>query len=892
MTLRLARWLRQGWLVALAMAAMTSVSATRSDGPRLPVRDFKRFDATPGALPKTVLPIKVSAHFDVHPERDEFWGDARYALQVRRSVSSITMHARDLTVSDVTVAGRSQAPDIQVDKQAHTVTFSWAQPLRPGNHVLSLKFSGQVRQSGEGLFRTAYRARPDRKMLATDMEPIGARLLLPNFDEPSFRTVWEIAVTTDKRFTVLGNMPQVRATPVGDGSRVRTQFAPTPSMPSYLLALGIGEFDRVTDTYAGIDLNIYVQPGQREKSVRVMGWTKEILAYLHNYFDIPYTLPKLDQLAVSGKTAGAMENWGLVTYGESGLQYDPATSSADQAFWAFNTIAHELAHQWFGNLVTMAWWDDLWLNESFAQWLGFKVSQELRPAWQVEARRIYERDGAMRVDALAAAKPIVRRVERDEQAFDSFDAISYEKGNAVVHMIERDIGSVPWQRGLRTYLQRHRLGNTRADDLWKAVGAEARKPVKAFATAWTTQPGFPMLDVSSRCEGGRQWVNLKQSRFQIRPGYVPEQMWPIATRVATLGGAGREVRFASEQTRVPLGACSEHALMVDPGSHGYFRIRYDEALFGRLLPAFATLSVEDQQRLISDSWALAQAGLASPEQTLALLSGLSLQASSNVWRYAIQTYRAMFRLLQGSPHEAMVVAHARRTLGPKFNAMGWSAQAGETDADMSLRADLVSILAAAGDADVVAEAKRRFAARGSDAASMQGDVASGVLMAVGRHATKDEWQTLLAMLKDSRYTTLSWVLTNALAQPADAAVRQHAMQTMLTDEMPRGVALRVLGRMSGTAAAEREIWAFVQANQATLFAQNDLWTQRFIYPAALGSSRDVALAEEIKTAAEKDLDQAMRAETLRSVTSVQRNAWAYEAVATQLERVNQPSQPR
>jgi aminopeptidase N len=876
-------------VAAICAAGIAAVSSTlvATALAQLPANfNAARFDATPGALSKDVVPIRVESHIAADPQRVEFSGEVVHQVFVRKPTSMVELHARNLTIKNATVDGQMQPARVEVDTARTSIKLHFAQPIAVGNTKIHVAYEGKIGEKGEGLYSAPVPGSKTKKILATQMEPIGARDMLPCFDEPSFRTVWQMSVTSHNVNKVIGNMPVAKVENVSD-KLTRTTFAPTPSMSSYLLALAVGEFDQLSDRYDGVELNIYTMPGKSGEAKQAMLWTKDVLKHLHDYFGTRYPLPKLDQITVPGKR-GAMENWGLITYGEGNLLVNPATDGATQQFWSLNIIAHEIAHQWFGNLVTMAWWDDLWLNESFATWMANKLTHAIKPEWNAPLQISRERENAMAIDVLATAKPISRPVPRDAAAFDSFDAISYEKGASVLGMIEASVGEAAWRDALRTYMQRHAYGNTRATDLWASLAGPSAERVTAFAQSWTTQPGFPLIDVTMNCAAGTaqgaatQTATLAQSRYLLRAGYAAPQSWRVAALVGHPDGRDRNAVFLdTREQKITAGACGQPWL-VDLAGNGYFRVRYDDAAFNALSQHFNTLAAADQQRLITDSWALAEAGLASPLRTFALLEQLNLKTSPEVWSTGLHTYEAAFALLRGSPAFAAAQAHARKVFAPYLGHIGWSARAGEAASLSSVRGEVIGLLAKADDAAVVAKARTEFAAWRAGKAGLTGDALSGAISAVGAQARNDDVDAMVAAIASGKYPTLEYTLNAALASGRDPEVAKYAVGFALREELPRTAAQRLVNRLARNAGHNAMLWNFTKEHKATLFERNSFWGRRYVVPAALANSRDVALAKEVAAMANAELEPDARLETEKAVEGVQRMAWAFEAIAPKI----------
>ncbi|MGL5002019.1 MAG: M1 family metallopeptidase, partial [Casimicrobium sp.] len=697
--------------VSIALCANLFAQTSPRDAYRPGEKPFN-FESTPGALSKFVVPKKTAAHFNLDPYSDDFSGTVTHTVDVRKATSAIRLHADGLTIEKAIWGETPLATSI--DKNAQMLTLTAPRDIAVGEHTITLAFKGKMTANGYGLYFARYKDAngADKRMLATQMEPIGAREMLPCFDEPSFRTIWDVSITTDAKYTALSNMPVTKETMMdaATGSKRRTDFVSSPSMASYLLAVAVGEFEKTTDRFEDIELNIYTVATKHKNTRYAMDASKKVLAYFKDYFGSPYQLPKLDQIAVPGKR-GAMENWGLITYSEDLLMVDPANASYDQRFWSFNVIAHELAHQWFGNLVTMAWWDGLWLNESFAEGMAHKATAALNPDWNLASRKAGARERAMDVDALANATPIERPVERDQNSGELFDSLTYQKGHSVLNMIERYAGEREWRDGLRDYMKKHAYSNATSADLWAAITERTKangRDVQAFANAWTQQPGFPLLDASATCANGKQTLTLRQSRFSLRPGYVPQQTWNLAVLVSQPASKDKatQTTFVTLQPKqLDVGACGE-PVVVDVGGEGYYRVRYDDAMLKALNANAQKLSMADRLRLASDSWALAEAGLAEPVRTFALFDALAANDAPELWVDAIETYTRLAQLLRTGGAREALDAHARKTLAKPFAALGWNAKPKESEATKSLRGELIAALGAHGDERVLADARK------------------------------------------------------------------------------------------------------------------------------------------------------------------------------------------
>jgi aminopeptidase N len=835
------------------------------------------FDSTPGALSKDVIPLVTSVEFDLDPYATHFSGRVVHTLNVKRGTSEIKLHASGLEISNVTL-NDSTPLTVALDEKSQLATLSSGAEIPAGKHRIALNFKGKLKASDYGLYYAQYQAvdGSSKRILVTQLEAIGAREMMPCFDEPAFRTVWEVAITSDKKYTAISNMP-VKSEKL-DGDKRRVEFQPSPSMSSYLLALAVGELEKTTDKFENVELSIYTVAGRHKDLAYAMDATKKVLAYYKDYFGSAYPLPKLDQIAVPGQR-GAMENWGLITYSEGLLSLDPATASTESKFYSYVVIAHEIAHQWFGNLVTMGWWDGLWLNESFAEWMSNKATAALNPDWSVARRLGDARGEAMNVDALVASKPIERSVANDREADSLFDGITYQKGHAVLSMIERYAGEEKWRDGLRDYFAKHAYNNTTSADLWAAIGNRAGGNVQAFATSWTQQAGFPLVNAELRCNAGKQTLRLSQSRFSLKSGYVPTQQWNVALLVSniTKNEAAESVFLSSVAQTIDAGSCGD-AIVVDAGASGYFRVRYDDAAKKALAQQMTKLSTADRVRMLSDAWALAEVDAESPRVALDQIAKLDANDASEIWMKAIDIYHRAAELLRKGKEFQSLQREARTALAKPFALLGWTPKAGESDVERALRSCLIEMLAETGDTEVLARSRSTFEAFAKGDIHIDGNVLSGAMRAVGTHATRADIDTMAAMLQSGKYPAMEYVLGDAFTSASDKTVARYVLSFALSEDLPRVLTSRIVGRVARNGLHDRLAADFTKQNFEKLLARNSRFARRYVVAAPLSRSRDLALAEEVKTLATARLEEEERLETLRAVASVERNRWAYEAI--------------
>ncbi|MEI9898714.1 MAG: M1 family metallopeptidase [Chthoniobacter sp.] len=684
-------------------------------------------------MPKTVIPQRYEVRIDPDVEKAVFSGDETITLEVRQPVREIVLHANGLEISNAKLKAAQEIPlTPKLDAEQQTLTFALPEELPAGTCKLALHFTGKLTEQPRGLYIARYQSNGvSGKALATQMEAIDCRRMFPCWDEPAFRAEYVLTAVVPEKLRAISNMPVVSDQPQQDGRREVT-FAPTPKMASYLVALAIGDFEEVRDEVEGTQLAVLTTPGKREQGRYALESTKKILTFYHDYFGIQYPLPKLDQLAIPSTGAGAMENWGCIIYNDNNLLYDPATSAQSMRERVFAVIAHEVAHQWFGNLVTMAWWDNLWLNEGFASWMGTKATDRFNPEWKVWLRAAGSKEYAMRLDARATTHPIQRAVGDDSRAADGFDEITYSKGQSVLRMIESWLGEDAFRSGIRAYMQAHAYSNTTTADLWASLATASGKPVREFAAGWTEQPGFPVVTVSALPTGSQGTVQLEQARFTIHQKDPEPLRWQIPV-IYGLAGAPNRALLTLLKSETQPGALlePEAAIKANIGDVGYYRVAYDAPLARRLLKAAPMLAEADRLNALNDSWAMVQAGRTSAAECLDLVRALSDDTSPTVVQRIIDVLWTIDGLERGTPNRDGFHAWACGFLRPQFNRLGWEARDGESPLDAALRGSLISMLGAFGSEEVVSSARARFAAYLHDPASLSRRSARGGLFRRG-----------------------------------------------------------------------------------------------------------------------------------------------------------------
>ncbi|MFL6700108.1 MAG: M1 family metallopeptidase [Vitreoscilla sp.] len=739
-------------------------------------------------LPDDVVPDAYRIAITPHTAEATFDGRVEIDVQVRRRTDRIVLDSADLAIASAAIDGATAASAIALDAERQRATFSFAQPLAPGRHTLEIVYSGKINDQAAGLFRLQH-ATPQGQAtsLFTMFEDSDARRFVPSWDEPARRATFDLTVTVPAGLMAVGNMP-IASSEALPGELKRVRFPTTPRMSTYLLFFGLGDFERVHRDVAGVDVGVIVKRGDSAQAAYALDAAARILPYYNAWFGTPYPLPKLDMVAGAGGsvTFGAMENWGAIFYFERDLLVDPRLVTEEDKHRVFQIIAHEVAHQWFGDLVTMAWWDDLWLNEGFATWMEVKATLELHPEWQGWPRQAAYKQHAMDIDALRGTHPVIMRIDDVTQTEGAFDTITYGKGSQVVRTLESYMGDQAFRDGVRRYIAEHAYGNTVTDDLWRALDAHAARPVRAIARDLTLQPGVPMVvERGARCVDGHTELTLSQGQFTVGAPRVAR--WHAPVTLAVLGGGStRAVIHGPSPQRVTLAGCGP--VVINAGQSSYLRVRYSDAGLAALTQRFAELSVDDQLGLLADTQALAYAGQLPMTAWLGLLAQVPVQADPLVVGVLVNQLDDLDRLHDRLPSRPALRAFARSLLNPFLARVGWQADAGEASQIATLRGQLIEALGTFDDPAVVAEAQRRFQRWLAEPASLAGDLRKAVLQVSAIQADGATWETLHRLAQAAPSPLEKADLYELLGFARDPALAQRALVLAVSGEPPATVA--------------------------------------------------------------------------------------------------------
>lgn len=723
---------------------------------------------------------------DLVPDRDAMTFRGTVTIQGRkvgRPSQRLTFHQKGLKITKATVIKKDKKGEQPIDitrinlqksydevrLHAHTMVY-------PGEYTVTLEFHGQITRPMSGIYPSFFTHNDKEfQLLATQFESHHAREAFPCIDEPEAKATFQLTITTPAEEAVVSNTPVEREEKTKHGKQ--TTFQTTPKMSTYLLAFAYGDMGyKEAQTKDGVQIRVYATPDNVPFTQFALETAVRVLEFYNDYFGIPYPLPKLDMIALPDFAAGAMENWGCVTYREQAVLVDPKNTSLPVKQYVAMVVAHELAHQWFGNLVTMRWWTDLWLNEGFASWIEFLAVDHLYPEWQMWTQfAVDEQQRALKLDALQHTHPVEVPVHHPDEIRTIFDTISYSKGASVIHMLQHYLGADAFQGGLRHYLQQHAYGNTDTVDLWKALEEISSNPVQEFMHAWTSQPGYPLLSVVS--EDGS--LHLSQSRFYVNPKTpASKAIWPIPL----LSGSDLVPETLDKASDSYTIGDVPH-LKLNQSQSGFYRTTYNATHLEHLGEAVKKGRLEPLDRLgiLADVFEAAKAGKTPTVDALHFLEAYAAEDNNAVWDIIAGSLLSTRNVMHDEDLRDAMKPYIRKLVAAQLKRLGWQPLPKESHFDSLLRPTILGLASGAEEPSVVKESLRLF-----DNMSKPEDVAPDVRGIVYATAVRERndtatFEKLLKMHNASASSEERVNLASALTNFKDSKLMSRALKLIDTE---------------------------------------------------------------------------------------------------------------
>ncbi|MGA8660267.1 MAG: M1 family metallopeptidase [Chthoniobacterales bacterium] len=814
------------------------------------------YQATPGNLPNDVVPRNYTVHLEPDSDSLTTIGAEDVEVEVLKPTDRIILNALDTTISNASLSGNdlTQPLSAELDSARQTVTFQTREPLRTGRYRLSFRFQSRIQEQPKGLFLQHYQSNGQRRqLLATQFEPTDARRMFPCWDEPAFRATFQLTVKTARENSVVSNMPEAAEQLFGTDQKI-VVFERTPSMASYHVALVCSnDLEWLDDEAEGVKLRIVTTRGKKDFGRYAIDITKRIFHFYSDYFGIPYPLPKLDQIAVPAGFDSAMEKWGAITYNEDGLLYDPKNSSETTKQRVFSAVAHQIARQWFGDLVTMARWDDSWLNEAFASWMQDKVADYFNPDWRVRLQAVEAKERAMQADERRALQPAQQPDASGGDGNELCVETSSIKGRSLLRMIESFLGPIPFRNGIRTYLAANKYSSATTANLWEALEQSSGKPVQKLARNWVEEPGFPLIKMTVQCVQGNRVISLEQSRFAVAETEVPAVQWYIPVAVVSTEHPTDPKYAVLEKLSDSFGfpGC-DGALIGNAGGVGFFRVWYEPALLNDLQTNVNTLPESDVLTLVSDMWAMVESHRAPASSYLDLVEALRSNPSYYVWRGIITSLKLVDQLQQGQPGRETFQKYVCSLLEPQLAHLGWTEKADDDSQTKLMRSQLIGALGRFGDRTVIDEAFRRFEEFQKAPETLAPDLRPPVTQIVGRYSSETTYNQLYQLAKQSESMEEKRMYFRALQAALEPSLARRNLESAMKGDMTPPDAVEAFERVAVEAEHPDVAWDFAKRHLEELLTGPAFVRRNLLLPSiAMGFSDDQHADELVQLTREK-----------------------------------------
>ena len=767
-------------------------------------------------LPEIARPENYKLTFTPDLDNAKFEGDEVLTINVLKPTSEITLNSADIDYHEVTIksGGTTQPAKVTPQKQNEMVVLSVAKPLAAGSATIHIKYSGILNNEMRGFYLG--KDEQGRKYAATQFEATDARRAYPSFDEPDYKATFDITVVADKGMTAISNEKVASDTP-GPGDKHTVRFNTTPKMSSYLAALVVGPFEYVEGEADGIPIRVYATTGKKEMGKFALEIASDVLRYYDHYFAIKYPYAKLDLVGLPDFSAGAMENTGCITFRDVLLLIDEKQGSVDLKKTIASVIAHEMAHQWFGDLVTMKWWDDIWLNEGFATWMSSKPVESFKPEWNFNLDDVSNAGGTLNVDSLANTRPIHQAAETPAQIQELFDGIAYGKAAAVLRMLEAYLGEDTFRAGVNSYIGQHKYGNATASDFWDAQARTSHKPVDKIMPTWVQQPGAPIVNVKAECAGDSTKVTLTQQRYYYDRAKFEDpgnELWQIPLCMKGSAGGKGDVKcelLTKKEDTFTLPGCSKWVL-GNAGAAGYYRVGYQpEAVRALAADAETKLSPGERISLQNDIWASVRVGREPVGDYLAFAQGLQSDRSRAVMEDVLGRLNYIGQYLVSDTDRAGYRAWLRQLLTPAMNEVGWESKPGDTDETKALRARLFGALGYdARDPQALTEARKIADKELANPASVDRELAAGAFPLAALNGDAQFYDKVMAALKTAKSPEEYYMYFFTLPQFTDPKLLQRTLDFSISPDVRSQDALQLVTSVLANPAGQDLAWDFIQ----------------------------------------------------------------------------------
>lgn len=779
-------------------------------------------------LPEHIVPKHYSITLFPNLNEFTFSGEEEILLELKKPVKEITLHAVELEINLAelkTTSYELPATSISYDEKSENATISFGKIIPKGETKLKIKFTGILNDKMRGFYRSKYKHEGrDHHMAVTQFESTDARRAIPCFDEPAKKAIFDVKLVIPEDHTAISNTTETDIALHSPGYKIIT-FEPTPKMSTYLLAFIVGKFEFIeSQTKSKVKVRVFTTHGKKHQAKFALDTAVKVLEFYEDYFGIPYPLAVLDMIAIPDFASGAMENWGAVTYRETALLVDEEFSATANKQHIGHVIAHELAHMWFGNLVTMEWWTHLWLNEGFASYIEFLAVDKIFPDWHIWTQFVsLNHSDALSLDGLKNTHPIEVEVHHPSEIGQIFDAISYEKGSSIIRMLATYLGGKVFQKGLQEYLKKHKYSNAKTIDLWNALEKVSGKPVKKIMENWTGKPGYPLVSVSEN----NNKLKLTQARFFSSPLSAKEikdkTLWQIPLD---------SFLFSKRSAVIPR---PKEFIKFNRGETSFIRVQYPSSLLKLLEEQIKKkmLPAEDRFGLIRDTFALAQSGHCSTADALRLALAIKNEDEFIVWAEIASNLSAIDNLIFKEDFYEEYKAFCRKIFEPIVNKVGWDKKPGESHTQTLLRSIVLHKLGVYGDANIVQGAKELFDKLITGKIKLDSDLKSVVYNLVAGNGGEKEYLLLKDLYLKTSFQEEKDRIFRAMCSSKNVNLLKQSLDMAFSDQMRAQDRFKAISFVWANHAGHDLAWEYVKKNWEQItktFSGGHLYA-RFIKPA-------------------------------------------------------------
>tara|TARA_Y100000590_G_scaffold396873_1_gene477959 strand:- start:29596 stop:32163 length:2568 start_codon:yes stop_codon:yes gene_type:complete len=766
-------------------------------------------------------------HYDLFLKPDitnaVFSGEVKIHLTSLQDFQNIELDAAEIDVITASIQQNNRVFPLEftLDEKNESITFHCEEKIHKGESNLNIKFSGILNDRLRGFYISKYTDENgvENKLASTQFEPTDARRAFPCFDEPSQKATFSVSVTINTNHRAISNMPEEKEQNNNDGTKT-VWFTKTPIMSTYVLALVVGQINCIEKTSDnGTLVRVWSTEGLENNGQYALDVAIKILQYLEDYFGIKYPLPKLDHVAIPDFAAGAMENWGCITYREPALLFDSSNSSSSTRQLVAEIIAHEMAHMWFGDLVTMHWWNDLWLNESFASWMGDKTIDSIYPEWQKWTQFLAADTGhALRLDGLLNSHPIEQEVQNPNEIGQLFDAISYSKGASIIRMLENFLGEDTFRKGINSYLNKFQYKNASTKDLWESLQIESGEPVKEIMEAWIKTPGYPYIDIEiDRIKDANQ-ISLSQKRFSYNKNIKDTSdkvKWPIP--IDTIDGNGKTSSFllSADSQKFTVPRINENTwFKINVGQTGFYRVRYPEKYLSVLNKGVKQkhLGPADRLGLISDSFAMVQAMLAPASNFLNQCSAYTSETSQPVWSELLYGLGYIQNLVYEQPYYENFTQYCRSLLTEIRNEIGWDAKINDNHLNSLLRSQILLSSGQFEETEVLQKAKYELDNSLSTGHQIHADLRRPIYILAAKQGDQDLYDILWKLHSTTNLQEEKVRLLSALTQFKNSSLITKTLNRALSNKVRTHETISVIVHSCRNQDGRQLTWEFMKEN--------------------------------------------------------------------------------